>query len=57
MLIVIKIFFLAVPAGVLPTFRGVSFIKLGLVAIGTFLQVGVDKFCAKISASKEVLVG
>ena len=56
MLVVIKVFFLAVPAGVLPAFSGVSFKKLGLVAIGAFLQVGVEKCSAEITASKEVLV-
>ena len=56
MLVIIKIFFLAVPAGVLPTFCRVSFKKLSLVAIGTLLQVGIDKCCAEIAIPKEILV-
>ena len=56
MLVIIKIFFLAVPACVLPTFSRISFKKLGLVAVGALLQVRVDKCGAEITFSKKIFV-
>ena len=56
MLVIIKILFLTAPACVLPTFRRISFKKLGLMPIRTLFQVGIDKCCTKVIASKKILV-